>query len=82
MCSARSILGAPLLPRQAPIAAEDVLDVNQTVDLWGGVAHSRFSLLGAAVAVDTAVHGEVDLVSASITSAHVARKKKEGSKKK
>ena len=50
------------------IGAEELSDINQTLDLWSGVAHSRFSLGGTAVAVDTAVHGDADLVSATVDS--------------
>jgi len=56
----------------APIEAEELSDVTQTLDLWAGVAHSRFTLGGQAVSVDTAVHGEADLVSASVDSSLVA----------
>ena len=44
------------------IDAEELSDINQTMDLWTGVAHSRFSLNGATVSVDSAVHGDADVV--------------------
>ena len=56
----------------APVEAEEVLGVNQTLDLWAGVAHSHFSLRGAPVAVDTVVHGQADVVSANVSSSLVA----------
>jgi hypothetical protein len=57
----------------SPIDAEELSEINQTLDLWSGVAHSRFSLTGAAVLVDSAVHGDADVVSANITSPLVAQ---------
>lgn len=56
----------------APIDASELSDINQTLDLWSGIAHSRFSLAGTAVMVDSAVHGEADVLSAQISSPLVA----------
>ena len=54
------------------IRPEELSNITQTLDLWSGVAHSTFELAGTSVAVDTAVHGQADLVSATVESPLVA----------
>ena len=49
-----------------PIDAEEVSAINQTLNVWAGLAHSRFELGGEPVVVDTVVHGKADLVSTRV----------------
>jgi|EP01047_Picozoa_sp_COSAG01_P038386 hypothetical protein len=55
-----------------PIDAAELSGINQTLDLWQGILHSRFSLSGAAVEVLSAVHGEADMLAARVQSKLVA----------
>lgn len=56
----------------APFAPADVRDVEQTLDLWHGVIHSRFSLGGHGVEVTTACLPDEDTVALRIESDLVA----------
>jgi len=47
----------------ATIDPAELTNINQTLDLWKGVAHSRFELAGTPVVVNTTVHGDADVVS-------------------
>ncbi len=55
-----------------PFAPADVRDVEQTLDLWHGVIHSRFSLGGHGVEVTTACLPDEDTVALRIESELVA----------
>lgn len=55
-----------------PFAPADVRDVEQTLDLWHGVIHSRFSLGGHGVEVTTACLPDEDTVALRIESDLVA----------
>lgn len=47
---------------------EDLSDIEQTLDLWTGTISSRFRVRGAAVAVRTACHAEIDAIAVEIES--------------
>jgi hypothetical protein len=59
----------------ATIDPAELTNINQTLDLWKGVAHSRFELAGTPVVVNTTVHGDADMVSTSIDTPLVAEGK-------
>jgi hypothetical protein len=59
----------------ATIDPAELTNINQTLDLWKGVAHSRFELAGTPVVVNTTVHGDADTVSTSIDTPLVAEGK-------
>eukprot|EP01046_Picozoa_sp_COSAG06_P046852 COSAG06_NODE_6704_length_2817_cov_6.132450_2_plen_150_part_00 len=59
----------------ATIDPAELTNINQTLDLWKGVAHSRFELAGSPVVVNTTVHGDADMVSTSIDTPLVAEGK-------
>ena len=50
------------------IGAAELSQINQTLDVWEGVLHSRFALDGETVAVETAVHPDVDEVALRVCS--------------
>ena len=57
-----------------PARAEDLEDVEQTLDLWDGVLRSRFRLEGGEeVAVETVCHPRLDLVAVRVASPLVGR---------
>ncbi|WP_422934133.1 hypothetical protein [Sinomonas sp. P47F7] len=61
-----------LAPQSAGLRAigpADVVGIDQTLDLWTGVATSSFQLGGAGFTVETAVDPEVDAVSFRVRSA-------------
>ena len=59
-----------LLP--GPRKIEDLGGVRQTLDLWRGVAESRFEISGQAVVVETMAHPSMDQVAFRIRSPLVA----------
>jgi hypothetical protein len=46
----------------------DLTDIEQTLDLWNGVLHSRFNLEGQSVDVQTVCHPDRDLVAVRVVS--------------
>jgi len=48
--------------------ASDITDIEQKLDLWTGIIHSRFRFDGEAVSVRTIVHPKVDLLSVQVQS--------------
>ena len=60
------------LGKTASIAPADIAAINQTLDLWSGLARSAYNLGDDAVVVKTVVHGKADLVSAQVDSGLVA----------
>jgi hypothetical protein len=54
------------------VAAEDIHEPQQTLDLWRGVIESRFVLEGVPVAVTTTCHPTLDLVAVRIESDLIA----------
>ena len=58
-----------------PAGADDLRDVEQTLDLWTGALHSRFTVDGVPVAVTTICHPSRDLVAVRVTSPLVAAKR-------
>ncbi len=46
----------------------NITDINQELDLWGGVLKSKFKLLGEPVSITTAVHPQHDLLAVVINS--------------
>jgi len=56
-----------------PARAEDLEDVEQTLDLWDGVLRSRFRLEGEEAAVETVCHPRLDLVAVRVASPLVGR---------
>lgn len=57
-----------LLLDSAPIAREDLTNIDQTLDLWSGILTSRFYLKGQPVKVVTCCHPAQDLLAVSIES--------------
>lgn len=51
-----------------PLTPADVAGVDQHLDMWQGLLESRYVLGGEAVAVETFVHGERDIVAVSVAS--------------
>ena len=49
--------------------AGDLTDIEQSLDLWGGIITSRFKIEGESVSVRTAVHPDMDVLAVSIDSA-------------
>jgi hypothetical protein len=49
-------------------ARHDLTDVEQALDLWSGVLHSRFRVEGAPVEVETLCHPRLDLVAVRVVS--------------
>lgn len=49
-------------------AAEDLVAIDQTLDLWQGLLISRFEVEGRPVTVETCVHPEMDQVAVRIQS--------------
>ncbi len=58
-----------------PASPSDLGDIEQRLDLWGGVLESRFSLDGELVEVTTVCHPEVDAVAVRVRSALVRDKR-------
>ena len=52
----------------AGMRPEEIGGVDQTLDMWDGVLHSRFVWNGTPVEVETVCSGEEDLVSAKISA--------------
>ena len=50
------------------IKPDDVSQIEQQLDLWGGVITSKFSLRGDPVVVTTAVHPELDVLACTVKS--------------
>jgi len=50
------------------VAPDDLKNIDQTLDLWSGVIHSRFNIHDDPVYVRTACHPDLDLVAAEIES--------------
>jgi protein-glucosylgalactosylhydroxylysine glucosidase len=50
------------------IAATDVSDIRQELDLWRGVLNSQFRLKGEPVSVTTTVHPDIDVVAIVVES--------------
>jgi len=59
-------------PDGTPFTPADVRDIEQTLDLWHGMIHSRFSLGGKVVEVTTACLPDEDTVALRIESDLVA----------
>lgn len=57
-----------LMPDGSEARAADVLDVEQTLDLWRAILTSRFSFTGRPVLIRTAVHPELDLLAVVVES--------------
>jgi len=55
-------------PDGSPLAPEDVRDLDQHLDLWRGVLHSRYRLDGRPVSVTTACRPDEDTVLVRIES--------------
>ncbi len=63
---------------QKSIRVEAVENIDQTLDLWSGIVHSRFSLRGQPFYVQTCCHPELDLVAVRIESDLVGQKSRLG----
>lgn len=50
------------------MTAEDISGVDQTLDMWRGIIHSKFNHKGNPVSVETVCDPESDMIAASITS--------------
>ena len=51
----------------------DLTDIEQTLDLWSGLLHSRFRFDGSAVVVRTAVPPQLDTVAVEVESPLIAQ---------
>ena len=56
------------------LVAEEVKDIQQTLDLWTGIIDSRFTYRGHAYHVETVCHPERDLIATRITSDDKAKR--------
>lgn len=54
------------------IRPEEVSAIDQRLDLWSGILHSRFNLSGAPVSVRTAVHPEQNILAIEVDSSLIA----------
>jgi hypothetical protein len=59
-------------PDGSPATPDDLTDITQTLDLWTGALHSRFTVFGTPVEVRTACHPTQDLVAVRIVSPLIA----------
>ena len=57
---------------QSEIQASAITDIEQQLDLWGGILTSRFKLEGKHVTVRTAVHPELDLLAVRVESSLIS----------
>jgi hypothetical protein len=55
------------------IASADITTIDQKLDLWAGILHSRFRLRGEPVEVTTCCHPDQDLLAVTIASPLLAR---------
>lgn len=51
------------------VEADEISNINQTLDMWNGAIHSRYDVEGDSVRVKTAVHPDYDQLSAEVSSA-------------
>ncbi len=51
----------------------DITDIEQRLDLWTGVIHSKFRFEGHAVSVSTTVHPELDLLAVHVASELISK---------
>lgn len=51
-----------------PIAATDLKNIRQTLDLWTGVVRSAYEIEGVPVEVDTCCHPQQDLIAVRVKS--------------
>ena len=58
--------------RRLAVAITDLKNIDQRLDLWGGIATSSFEVDGAPVRVETAVHPERDEVGVVVESPLIA----------
>jgi hypothetical protein len=56
----------------APLAAADIAAVDQTLDLWRGEIHSRFTWRGEPVEVSTICHPVLDMIAVRVQSRALA----------
>ncbi|WP_258174953.1 hypothetical protein [Nesterenkonia sandarakina] len=59
---------APSSVGGSELSADDLQPISQELDLWTGIAESRFTLLGFAFTVRTAVHPARDVLGISIAT--------------
>jgi protein-glucosylgalactosylhydroxylysine glucosidase len=57
-----------------PISTNAISDVEQTLDLWNGVLHSRFKLEGVPVEVETVCHPTRDVLAVRMKSSLLTRR--------
>lgn len=57
-----------LTPEGCPLAPESFTDIRQVLDLWTGVIHSSFKLLGKEVTVRTCCHPAMDMIAVRVAS--------------
>jgi hypothetical protein len=58
-----------------PVSLADLTGTGQTLNLWSGRLESRFTLDGEAVAVETSVHPDRDIVIVRLRSSLLARER-------
>ncbi|CAG7627379.1 glycoside hydrolase family 65 [Paenibacillus allorhizosphaerae] len=52
----------------AAISSESIADAEQTLDLWSGILHSRYNVMGREVTVRTAIHPDTDQLAVQVES--------------
>src|SRR5690606_16860341 len=57
---------------EAPLALDEIVDIDQRLDLWSGTVLSRFRLRGAEVTVATAVDPDQDALGVVASSSLIA----------
>jgi hypothetical protein len=52
----------------SPAATNDLTNIEQTLDLWNGILHSRFKFEGQPIEVETVCHPDRDLIAVRVVS--------------
>src|SRR5690554_927060 len=60
-------------PTGEKIEAEDIQNINQTLDLWNGTVISRYTIGGDSVLTKSSVHPDYDQVSVELNSALIKK---------
>ena len=57
----------------APVAADNISGINQELNLWEGILHSRFMVAQDSVTVTTAIHPDRDMLAAILHSSLIGK---------
>ncbi len=56
----------------SPVKPDDLRNIRQTLDLWGGILYSRFEVEGKPVSVVTCCHPDLDMIAVRVESPLIA----------